>query len=305
MNICIDCIMLMDFDLSMTFVYHHGIEIAIKEIADELCFEIIIKKVDLFGSTQENKLNDIKDLIENSDLVIADLTNNKPSVLWELGYASHCKKQILSIIQDNQDIQKLPYNIKGLDPIKYELSVSGLDAFRKKFKEQNKDLFKKVYNKKIQYSSHPMILDMINTMREGFDKIKNNSLLEALATNELSRLYDRINKLLLGTFELRNQKPNDEIIKYYCDYIGQLDNENCEFKTITMYNFWKEITKEGTDDKYFGANIRVARKQAKIKRLFIVDSLIINNEKDLSLFKKILSNALESKLINNKVLRRF
>ena len=45
-----------------------------------------------------------------------------------------------------------------------------------------------------------------------------------------------------GQFDLRNEKPNREIIEYYVDYLSQLDSADCGFDTVTFFSFWEEIT---------------------------------------------------------------
>jgi TIR domain-containing protein len=62
-------------------------------------------------------IEQINDEIKKSDLVIADVTNRDPHVMYELGVAQSLKKPILPIIQQGESI---PFDIASMPTIIYE-----------------------------------------------------------------------------------------------------------------------------------------------------------------------------------------
>jgi nucleoside 2-deoxyribosyltransferase len=61
--------------------------------------------------------------LRNADLIIADITESNPNVMFELGFADALGKQIIVL---NQDVEAAPFDIKDWRAIAY--SVRELDA---------------------------------------------------------------------------------------------------------------------------------------------------------------------------------
>lgn len=256
------CYVLMPFTEKLRFVYEYGI----KPIFEEM--NIIPLRADEHLDLGSNKLDEIKRQIKNSDLILIDLTEFNTNVVWELGYCQALEKHIIPI---SQPYDRLPFNFSGTDVIEYQFSPDGLeklkDAFRKKLAREIEPV--KTYRRSLRFDSK--IVPIVNDIKHGLTQIPENSILRNLAKNEMLRLNSRINSLKQGTFQLRNEKPNKEIITYFCDYISQLNNENCRFDTVTFIDFWNEIT-EGTKNwDYLQQNMDAASQGVEINRVFIVD----------------------------------
>lgn len=74
----------------------------------------------------------IRDIID-ADIVLADLSGNRPNVFYELG-VSHCvDNKTLTIIADDEDI---PFDIAAYRLIKYNNSSSGLELLKYRLKEE-------------------------------------------------------------------------------------------------------------------------------------------------------------------------
>ena len=58
-------------------------------------------------------------------------------------------------------------------------------------------------------------------------------MLRNLVLGEFKRLSNRIERLKDGYFDLRNKKPMIEVIKYYTDYVTQLNKGNSTVKPHT------------------------------------------------------------------------
>lgn len=97
-------------------IFYEGIvEEALKDTFD-------IKRADKIHSAG-NIWGDILENLENSDLVIADLTDLNPNVFYELGIRTHIGKPIIQFIQD---ITQLPFDLKQIRTIQYGLGYSAL-----------------------------------------------------------------------------------------------------------------------------------------------------------------------------------
>lgn len=80
---------------------------------------------DTLSST--NIINDIWELINNSELIIADCTGKNPNVFYELGIAHTLGKKVLMVTTDIEDI---PFDIRHLRLLKYKFTPRGMDKFK-------------------------------------------------------------------------------------------------------------------------------------------------------------------------------
>lgn len=69
-----------------------------------------------------NIMDQVLQLIESAEVIVADLTTNNPNVFFELGIARTIKeeKKIILITQDN--LESLPYDVRGLRVHRYDVS---------------------------------------------------------------------------------------------------------------------------------------------------------------------------------------
>ena len=84
-------------------------------------FDLI--RADEVRKESESIWEDIKKYLKESDLVIAELTDLNPNVLYELGFRRSIGKPI---IQFSQEIDNLPFDLKFLRTIKYCLTDRGI-----------------------------------------------------------------------------------------------------------------------------------------------------------------------------------
>ncbi|MBE6812101.1 MAG: hypothetical protein E7523_04380 [Ruminococcaceae bacterium] len=74
-------------------------------------------------------INDIWNLICNSDIIICDCTGRNPNVFYELGIAHAVGKKVICITQNSEDI---PFDIEQIRYIKYEYNPHGMKEFEEK-----------------------------------------------------------------------------------------------------------------------------------------------------------------------------
>lgn len=58
--------------------------------------------------------------LQESDLVIADITGNNPNVFYELGYRQATKKPVIQMVKS--DIESMPFDVSSIRTIKYTLN---------------------------------------------------------------------------------------------------------------------------------------------------------------------------------------
>lgn len=126
-------------------------------------FEIIIKKsleennfiVERANDIQniQNILKDIVESIINADLIIADLTDLNPNVLYELGIAHTVQKPTVLI---TQNIDEIPFDLKTYRVIPYSNEFNQAEILYNVLK----DLSKKLIEGKSEYSNP--VIDFID-----------------------------------------------------------------------------------------------------------------------------------------------
>ena len=79
-------------------------------------------------STWINK--DIEESIEKADVVIADITDNNPNVMFELGWALAKGKRPI-IIRHHETSEEVPFDVYGLRRISYTATWTGIEELRK------------------------------------------------------------------------------------------------------------------------------------------------------------------------------
>lgn len=206
--------------------------------------------------------------LKAADFIVADVTGNDPDVMLHIGYALGFSRHVVLISQ--RPAAEVPRILGNRPVIEYSLSFEGLNALRERLCTE--------WNNFLVVSSVPAnssllhdsdVSQHLNDLQHGLSKLRSDSLLSKLGSNEVKRLRTRVDKLTDGQFDLRNQKPNQEIIEYFCDYLAQLQDSTCSFDTITNFNFWRAITSGDSPWQYLEVNIEAARKGATIRRIIV------------------------------------
>lgn len=68
-------------------------------------------------------IDDIEKGIRDAAVCLADITENNPNVLFELGYAIACRKE-LAIVRERNPRQKFPFDIQNRAIILYDTGTS-------------------------------------------------------------------------------------------------------------------------------------------------------------------------------------
>lgn len=103
----------------------------IKEVVTQE-FNIACLRADQVLSSGHELLSKIHILIDGATLVIAEISDPRPNVFYELGYAMGAKKTPLLLLESKR---KAPYDLQGLEVFEYENTLSGVDSFRTRLTE--------------------------------------------------------------------------------------------------------------------------------------------------------------------------
>ncbi len=115
MNKEISIFVLMPFEEPFTSRYRKYIEKPLKKKGYN-----ISRADDIFRPN--SIIDDIRELITSSDIIIAELTGKNPNVFYELGIAHQLKKYVILICQQKEDV---PFDLKHIRTIFYEPTEKG------------------------------------------------------------------------------------------------------------------------------------------------------------------------------------
>ena len=110
---------LMPFKQDLTLVYNSIIKKTIEERLNLIC-----KRGDEIISTSAI-MQDIWKNICEARLIIADLTEFNPNVMYELGIAHTLGKETILIYQKNNEEKKFPFDVSHIRRIEYENTATG------------------------------------------------------------------------------------------------------------------------------------------------------------------------------------
>lgn len=114
------CFVLMPFNEAMTQVYEHGIKPCVESIGMQC------RRADEIYSAQ-GILGDIWDSIQSAEIVIADLTEKNPNVMYELGLCHTLWKRVILLSQNKDDV---PFDLRAWRVIWYDFSFPGAQRLR-------------------------------------------------------------------------------------------------------------------------------------------------------------------------------
>lgn len=118
---------IMPFESSFSDVWEGAIRRACKETQYE---PLRVDTIKLSSFITE----DIKQNLKDADVVIVDVSNNNPNVMFELGWALATRKKVIVLCQ-SEFKDKVPFDIKDIRRLHYELSWAGIESLKEELKE--------------------------------------------------------------------------------------------------------------------------------------------------------------------------
>lgn len=117
------CFVLIPFEQPFEEIY----EEIVRPIAEELGLKCLYAE-EIFGARLV--MDDIWDHLERARVAVADLTGRNANVFYEVGYA-HCLDKGKVILM-TQDIDDVPFDLRGFRCVEYGLGPRGLKKLRSK-----------------------------------------------------------------------------------------------------------------------------------------------------------------------------
>lgn len=114
------CFVLMPFEDGMNAVYEHGIKPCVEALG------IKCRRADELYSAQ-GILGDIWTSVQSAEIVLADLTNKNPNVMYELGLCHTLWKHVILICQNKDDV---PFDLRNWRVIWYDFTFAGAARLR-------------------------------------------------------------------------------------------------------------------------------------------------------------------------------
>lgn len=271
----------MSFEKDYSFTYEYGIRPTIKILNEGFDLaEIDVLRADEYIAAS-HKVPDIIKRIKGCDFCIMDISENRPDIFWELGFCDAFEKKIF-FIQREGDTKESPFNLGTREAYRYDNSVDGLikmiDELSAKIKKSGtlETIFeeRKVQQRELNsLRFDPEVDRLLQNLDISLKTIEVKSIVNNMAKKEIDRMATRVMELKKGKFDLRNSKPPSEIIDYYSQYVSQLDEVGCTYDTISLIEFWTEITNAPKEHEkmYLNANIDAVNAGTHIRRVILID----------------------------------
>lgn len=90
----------------------------------------VLRVDEIYGPTQI--INDVFKTIEQSKLVISDLTGRNPNVLYETGLAHARNRDVVMIVQNEEDV---PFDLRHIRYVRYLPNQQGLEKLASDLEE--------------------------------------------------------------------------------------------------------------------------------------------------------------------------
>lgn len=103
----------------------------IREVVETVSGMACVRADDIFGAGYD-LLTKLHLLLDRATLVIAEISESRPNVFYELGYAMGLKKPTILLLESGV---KVPYDLQGLEVFEYENSLDGTEELRSKLGE--------------------------------------------------------------------------------------------------------------------------------------------------------------------------
>ncbi len=82
-------------------------------------------------------MHDIFSIIAQSRVIVSDLSDRNPNVLYEVGLAHALNREVIMLVQDEDDV---PFDLRQFRFVKYSLDTEGLKALRENLKRSIQEL---------------------------------------------------------------------------------------------------------------------------------------------------------------------
>lgn len=277
---------------------------------------------------QQNILADIIPPIYNSDVIIADLTELNPNVMYELGIAHGFNKKTIIITRD--DLSKLPFDLKQYRAKNYSThfkkfnelleylqknlagAIDGDVIFSnpvKDFMDKNSiDIGKMFENRRVVTTEDKGFLDFLADIEENTveltKKIENmtsnmNTMSEGISKSNAE--VERVNKTGGSGTAAFARKETKKAAKFVDTFSKQLSTHNTEYSAL-----WNEIERDILgliENKYTSTDENKTSFVEYLKALYNMKQSIIESNQSISSLKESMHDTLGLERSMNQAIR--
>jgi len=264
----IACFFLTPFSEELNSVFYKAVKPTVKEAAYGMSsITVDVLRADEQYETREEKVERIRRSIKEADFLIADLTGFNANVMWEVGFAHASGKDVILI---SQNIENAPFNIRTRDIIKYENTAEGLLLLAKKLEPHLGGLISEMARLQRTCYFAKNSARTFELVKDVFRQHEVNSICSVFLEKEIARGNSQFSNLKRGIYEVRKERPSEEIVDTYSKVLSLLSTGS-KFDAISCVDFWLNITESGNNLDYNIANRTAAQQGASIRRIFLVD----------------------------------
>lgn len=249
------CIVLMPFgglsgeQLLYSFVYDHIIKPACKKVGIR---SIRIDKASLGNRPIRDELEyDIR----TATIAIADVSDNNPNVLFELGMRRGFGGEFVVI---SKDPSSTTFSVNGYQILDYSkagaierLADSLAEALGRKTLENERGF------------AFADLADVVRTR----DSIQ-NPFQDAMAGWRVRRAAEELRSIQRGEWSFA-ARSSENYVTYVFAHVMDMLSEHDEYSRVTTAAFWRNSAIRETD--FLTANLKAAERGAEIRRVFLLD----------------------------------
>jgi len=103
----------------------------LREVLSDVLYSLAVSpiRVEHFPAKSLSVFEQIREVLNEADFVIADLTDANPNVMWEVGFAQALNKPVLLLVKDS-DSMKVPFNVSGYLLHAYPSGSDGIEHLK-------------------------------------------------------------------------------------------------------------------------------------------------------------------------------
>ena len=196
--------------------------------------------------------------IEEAEIIIADLTNERPSCYHEVGYAYGLNKYlnvILTVREDhlpsssnyNNEGHKVHFDLNDYPIISWKKEI--INEFKEKLTQEIKRRLSKIENKGNMGKSIKNDNSMEGSIKVKFSKVKN--LMPELITDIKKDLTSKSGKLIRELYIISKNWALNVVNPHFVYYFEDYENLQGEMHVLENYGFVKDLTQTPTSVKKY------------------------------------------------------
>src|SRR3989442_7407633 len=190
--------------------------------------------------------------LQDCPMVLADLSENNPNVLFELGFRWAHRKPFVCVSSDPHSAAFWPRVFQIHDYTR----ADAVDKIAKAVTDAFND-----------FGGGPTAQDELGRLADSLHGME-NPFQEKAACWRIRRLREQLESIRQGTWNIAAKSPT-AFVAFMFEEIMEMLSSGDEYFTVTNLNFWSD--KAVGESAFLSANVEAARRGVVIKRGFLID----------------------------------